>query len=187
MGFLNFIQSVDLSCVRFVREHIACAFLDVLMPIITLFGEDGIFWIAVTLALVLFKKTRRVGFVMALSMIMGLLVGNVTLKPLVARTRPYDVDVGVTLLIDRLSDYSFPSGHTLVSFETAVSLFLCGYKRMGAASLMLGFLVAFSRVYLYVHYPTDVIAGMVLGTAFAFVSYFVVNKIYAMGEKSKKM
>ena len=157
------------------------------MPIITLFGEDGIFWIAVTLFMLIFKKTRKTGFVMALSLIFGLVVGNLTLKPLVARERPYTIDTHVKMLIDGLSDYSFPSGHTLACFECAVSLVLCRYKKWGSAALALAFLVAFSRIYLYVHYPTDVIVGAILGTAFAFCAYYIVNKAYKKYEKSKTL
>ena len=187
MGFLSLIQSFDISAVRFVREHMASAFLDFVMPIITLIGEDGIFWIAVTLFMLAFKKTRKGGLVMALSLIFGLVIGNLTIKPLIARPRPYTVDEGVYLLIDKLSDFSFPSGHTLCCFEAAVSLILCGYKKTGTAALTMAFLVAFSRVYLYVHYPTDVVAGAILGTLFAFISCVVVNKMYGKREKSETL
>lgn len=184
MNFFEFVQSMDISAVRFVREHIANAFLDFVMPIITLIGEDGIFWIVLTLFMLFFRKTRRAGFVMALSLLIGFLVGNLTLKPLIARPRPYSIDMDVNLLIEGLSDYSFPSGHTLCCFEGAVSLLLCKYKRAGTAALVAAFLVAFSRVYLYVHYPTDVVAGAILGTLFAFVSCYIVNKLYRKVQKS---
>ena len=187
MNFFEWLQNVDLAAVRFVREFVSCDFLDFLMPIVTLIGEDGILWIAITLFMLFFKKTRRAGFVMALSLVLGLLIGNLTLKPLVARPRPYSIDTDVVLLIDGLSDYSFPSGHTLACFEGAVSLLLCKYKKTGAVALALAFVVAFSRVYLYVHYPSDVIAGAVLGTLFAFVSFFVVNKMYKKAKKSESL
>ncbi len=187
MNLFEIIQRFDLTAVRFVHEKMSNALLDFLMPVVTLFGEDGIFWICITLVLLCFNKTRKAGFVMALSVILGFLIGNLTLKPLVARSRPYWIDNNVNLLVKGLSDYSFPSGHTLVCFECAVSLLMCKYKKAGVAALVLGFAVAFSRVYLYVHYPTDVIAGVVLGSLFAYVSYKLVDGIYTRKKKSKTL
>ena len=186
MSVLEFIQNLDLSVVRFIREYIANPVLDFLMPIITLIGEDGILWIAVSLALLCFRKTRKAGFVMALSLIIGLVTVNLTIKPLVGRVRPYAID-GVNILVNSLGDGSFPSGHTAVCFEGALSLILCGYKKWGYASLCAAFLVAFSRLYLYVHFPTDVLTGAVMGTLAAFLSFFVVNKLYGKYEKSKTL
>lgn len=177
---------LDITAVRLVREYISCGFLDKIMPVVTLFGEDGIFWIVLSIVLMLFKKTRKAGFVMALAMLIGFCIGNLTLKPLVARPRPYSIDTNAALLIKPLSDFSFPSGHTLVCFEGAVSLLECGFKRLGRISLVIAFLVAFSRVYLYVHYPTDVIAGAILGSAFAYISYSFVNFIVTSYKKRKK-
>ena len=187
MNLFDLIGNFDLGAVRFVHERISCAFLDFLMPVITLLGEEGIFWICTSVLLLCFKKTRKAGFVMALSILLGFLVGNLTLKPLVARTRPYSVDTYVNLLVKPLSDYSFPSGHTLVCFEGAVSLLACRYKKWGIAALAAAILVAFSRVYLYVHYPTDVLAGALLGSLFAVVSCYVVNKIYKRAKKSETL
>ncbi len=187
MDFLNSVQQIDLECVRWVREYIACPFLDAVMPVITLIGEDGILWIAITLVMLMFGKTRKTGFVMALSLSLGFLIGNMTLKPLVARPRPYSIDTSAYLLIDGLSDFSFPSGHTLACFECAVSLLLCKYRRTGSIALFAAFLVAFSRVYLYVHFPTDIIAGAILGTLFAFAAWYIVNKLYSKFQKSKSL
>ena len=180
---LSAILSADTAAVAFIQNNIRCSFLDVVMPLITLFGEHGLFWICVALTLLCINpKTRKIGAVMGLAMLMGFVFGNIILKNLVARPRPYSLDENVVLLVKKLSDYSFPSGHSLVSFEAAVSLLLCKCKKTGIASLVIAFLVAFSRVYLYVHYPSDVITGAILGTAFAVVSFVIFDKYICKGK-----
>ena len=99
---------------------------------------------------------------LAASLIGCLLIGNLTLKPLVARIRPYDVAGFDQLLIGKLSDYSFPSGHTLASFAAATVLVVMD-RKWGVVALIIATLISFSRLYLYVHFPTDVLAGFVIG------------------------
>ena len=171
--FLNQIAlSFDLPILDWIQAHLQSDLLDTIMPIITLFGEDGIFWIAWAVLLILFPKTRKTGLGMGFALIMGLLICNVTLKPLIARIRPYDLQaqLGTTinLLIDAQHDFSFPSGHTIASFEASVVL-LKNSKKMGIPAIIIAVLVTFSRLYLYVHYPTDVLVSIVLGTLFALI------------------
>ena len=173
--------SFDLPILDWIQAHLQCGFLDAVMPIVTLFGEGGIFWIAWAVLMLVFPKTRKTGIAMAIALIMGVLICNVTLKPLIGRPRPYDYQLehfGVTikLLIDAQHDYSFPSGHTIASFEAAVALLL-NDKRMGIPAMVIAVLVTFSRLYLYVHYPTDVILSIIVGTAFAFIGNALAGKI----------
>ena len=152
------------------------------MPIVTLFGEGGIFWIAWAVLMLVFPKTRKTGIAMAIALIMGVLICNVTLKPLIGRPRPYDYQLehfGVTikLLIDAQHDYSFPSGHTIASFEAAVALLL-NDKRMGIPAMVIAVLVTFSRLYLYVHYPTDVIFSMFAGILLGLLGCAIVSIVY---------
>lgn len=164
--------SFDLPILEWIRATLWCDALDVIMPIVTMFGDGGIFWIAISVLLMIFPKTRRTGLGMAFALMMGLLVCNMTLKPMVARIRPYDLQaqlgVTVNLLNGTMHDFSFPSGHTIASFEAAVVL-LCNSKKMGIPAMLLAVAIAFSRLYLYVHYPTDVIASILLGTIFALI------------------
>ena len=173
--------SFDLPVLDWIQAHLQCGFLDAVMPIVTLFGEGGIFWIAWAVLMLVFPKTRKTGIAMAIALIMGVLICNVTLKPLIGRPRPYDYQLehfGVTikLLIDAQHDYSFPSGHTIASFEAAVALLL-NDKRMGIPAMVIAALVTFSRLYLYVHSPTDVIFSIIVGTAFAFIGNALAGKI----------
>lgn len=173
--------SFDLPILDWIQVNLHSGFLDTVMPIITLFGEGGIFWIAWALILLFIPKYRKTGTGMLLALIMGVLICNVTLKPLVRRIRPYDFQeqhfgIIINLLIDRMHDYSFPSGHTIASFEAAVVLLL-NDKRMGIPAMVICVLVTLSRLYLYVHYPTDVIFSIFAGTLFAFLGNALAPKV----------
>ena len=173
--------SFDLPILDWIAANLWCPFLDVVMPIITLFGDAGIFWIAVSVLLLFTKKYRKVGLGMAFALTMGLLVCNIYLKPTVARIRPYDFQLKyfakeITLLAGGMHDFSFPSGHTIASFEACTVLML-GDKKLGIPATILAILIAFSRLYLYVHYPTDVIASVILGTLFGLLGYFLAKKV----------
>ena len=175
-AFQNFLYtcalSFDLPILDWIQANLQSPFMDKFMPFITVFGDAGIFWMVISALLVIFPKTRKTGLGMAFAMMIGLVVCNITLKPLVARIRPYDLqaELGVTiqLLGERMHDFSFPSGHTIASFEAAVVM-LKNSKKMGIPAMILAVLISFSRLYLYVHYPTDVIASVILGTLFALI------------------
>lgn len=178
----------DLPILEWIAGNLWNPVLDVLMPIITLLGDAGIFWIICAVVLLCIPKYRKAGLSMGLALILGLLLCNVTLKPLVARIRPYDYQLqffskNIPLLIEAQHDFSFPSGHTIASFEASVALVL-RHKRLGIAALVLAVLIAFSRLYLYVHYPTDVLASVVLGTALAFLATFLVDKLWQIKKKT---
>ena len=175
-AFQNFLYtcaiSFDLPILDWIQAHLQSGFMDKLMPFITKFGDHGLFWMIVAAVLFIIPKTRKTGLGMAIAMMIGLLVCNVTLKPLVGRIRPYDLqaELGITiqLLGERMHDFSFPSGHTIASFEAAVVM-LKNSKKLGIPAMILAVLITFSRLYLYVHYPTDVIASIILGTLFALI------------------
>ena len=172
--------SFDLPILDWIAANLWCPALDVLMPIITMFGDGGIFWIVISLVLIFTKKHRRTGLGMAFALIMGLLVCNIILKPGVARIRPYDFQMEyfakeIALIAGGMHDFSFPSGHTIASFEACTVLML-GNKKMGIPATILAIAIAFSRLYLYLHYPTDVIASIVLGTIFGIIGYALAKK-----------
>ncbi len=166
----------EVGILEFIAENLRCGFLDLIMPIITALGDAGIVWIACAVILLFFKKTRKTGIAMGIALVLGLIFCNGTLKPLVARTRPYDVAGIEPYLIDRPSDFSFPSGHTTASFEGAAVLFI-KHRKYGIAALVLAALIAFSRMYLFVHYPTDIIGGIVLGSLFGWIGCKAVDAL----------
>ena len=173
-NFLNSCAvSFDLPILDWIQANLQSSFMDTFMPIVTVLGDAGLFWIAWAVLLLLFPKTRKIGLGMGFALIMGLLVCNVTLKPMIQRIRPYDFQeqefgILINLLIDRQHDFAFPSGHTIASFEAATVL-LKNSKKMGIPAMILAFIIAFSRLYLYVHYPTDVIFSVFAGILFAFI------------------
>lgn len=153
-GILYFIQTLRLP------------WLDWLMTRISSLGDSGWFWIALGVLFLCIKKTRTLGVAMLLSLLIGLLIGNVWMKNLFERQRPCWIDPSVTLLISSPKDFSFPSGHSLASFEGAMSIYLYR-KKWGVPALVLAALIAFSRLYLFVHFPSDVLVGSLMGIGIA--------------------
>ena len=158
--------------------------LDTFMTSVTKLGDAGIAWIILTIILLLIPKTRKSGAYMAVALIADLIICNVILKPIVARIRPYSINQTVQLLVTPLKDYSFPSGHTAASFASVSALYFAGRKRMAAGAFVLSVLIAFSRMYLYVHYPTDVLGGLIIGLLCGWIADMIIQKV--MGRKSRK-
>ena len=154
------------------------------MVAITKLGDAGIVWIILTVILLLIPKTRKSGVYMAVALIADLIICNVILKPIVARIRPYSINQTVHLLVTPLKDYSFPSGHTAASFASVSALYFAGRKRMAAGTLIVSVLIAFSRMYLYVHYPTDVLGGLIIGLLCGWIADMIIQKV--MEERSRK-
>ena len=121
---------------------------------------------------------------MAVALIADLIICNVILKPIVARIRPYSINQMVQLLVTPLKDYSFPSGHTAASFASVSALYFAGRKRMAAGALIVSVLIAFSRMYLYVHYPTDVLGGLIIGLLCGWIADMIIQKV--MEKRSRK-
>lgn len=174
---MNWLNETELPILWWIRDHLTNPVLDTVMPYITSLARTGEFWILLALILVCFKKTRKAGVAMGVAMACGYLIGNMGMKNLFARTRPYDM-VEVELLVKKLHDFSFPSGHTLVSFEAATALTVY-HRKWGIAALVLATLIAYSRLYLFVHYPTDVLAGVLLGIGIGLAACWITNRLWA--------
>lgn len=157
------IQEIDWGILHWIRDTLQCGALDFLMPKLTALGNGGAFWLVAAAALTGSKKYRRYGITMFAALAAGVLIGNVCLKNLVARPRPCWLE-SVPLLIANPTDYSFPSGHTLSSVIGAAVLTKAN-RKFGFAAVPLAALIAFSRLYLYVHFPSDVLASIILGAA----------------------
>lgn len=172
---MEFIQSIDWSILHFIRDNLFCPFLDAVMPIISTLGNSGIIWMAISAALLFSKKYRKYGLLCLCGMLIGLLAGNVVLKNLVARPRPCWTE-DISLLIKNPTDFSFPSGHTLSSVISAVILCSAG-RKFAAFAIPLSVFIALSRLYLYVHFPSDVIFAALLGIVIGFMTLALSKKI----------
>ena len=149
---------------------------DVLTPIfkfITTLGNAGVIWIVLSVGLLIPKKTRRVGVLALVSLLFSALIDNVILKNVVARTRPYVVIEGLTSLVGAQKDYSFPSGHTGSAFAAAGVMFRGLPKKFGIPILVFACLMGLSRLYVGVHYPSDVLGGALIGTGIALFTYWL--------------
>lgn len=165
LRFLDFLQTIHTPL------------LDKILAFITSLGNAGIIWIVLAVVLLILPKTRKTGIIVAAALLMDLVLCNLILKNLVARVRPYHVNTAIAILIKKPLDFSFPSGHTAASFAAMTALFLAKMKKAWIAALVLAVLIAFSRLYFYVHYPTDVLGGAVVGILSGIIGYAIVEKI----------
>lgn len=184
MEFFNFVTQIDIAILNFIREFLRCTFFDVTMTFLSAIGEGGIVWIVISLIMLFFRKTRSWGIMLLLAMLLGYLIGEVAVKNIVCRVRPcYIVDI--QMIVSKPGSYSFPSGHSCSSFAAATVLLKMN-KRFGIPAFILASLIAFSRLYNYVHYPTDVLCGIILGVLCALIVCYLFRK-FKWQEKIDKL
>lgn len=163
MTGINFFDAVVMT---FIQKHFHNPVSDALFPVITYLGEAGAVWIALSLVLLCFRDFRKCGMLMLLAMLGAFLTGELLLKNLVCRPRPcQEFPNYVQMLVTPPTSFSFPSGHSASSLAASTVLLLHS-KKLGIPACLLALLIAFSRIFLFVHYPTDVLAGMAFGVFF---------------------
>ena len=163
--------------ILYAIQNIRTPFLDKFFVTITSIpGNYGQMWVVLGIILLIFKKTRKCGLTIILSYLMVYGLGQYVLKDLIARPRPCHIDQTIELLISRPSSFSCPSTHSGWAFAATASVYLYN-KKIGIPVIIFSFLVAFSRLYLFVHFPSDVLFGVVLGIIFAVLSKIIVKKI----------
>ena len=151
LDFLYFLQSIH-------SQSLNAFFIG-----ITRLGDFGSIWLLISMFFLFKKDTRKLGVCLLVTLAFNFILNDGLIKNIVCRSRPCDVDPSVSLLIPRPLGYSFPSGHTSTAFCVVACLFLNKKKKLGIVTLALACLIAFSRMYLFVHYPSDVLAGTVVG------------------------
>lgn len=192
----------------YIQENIRSDILTPLLTTLTHTGDKGIIWIAICVLMVIIPKSRKFGIIAGASLALEAIIVNIFIKNAVARTRPYDAIEGLVNLVDKQVDYSFPSGHTGAAFAVAGAFLMIAiaglpvviksgiilrtktslaYKFFTAVTIVFSFIIAFSRLYVGVHYPTDVLGGFIIGIASSIIAYFgyhiVIKKISQRKQK----
>lgn len=170
------INMFDYKIMELILNNLHNTFTDSIFPIITYLGEKGFIWILISVIMLCFKKSRKFGLISLASMAFCLITGEFVIKNLVGRVRPCNIFTTVPMLIPRPDEFSFPSGHTSSSFAAALAIFLWN-KKAGCAAYVLAVLIGFSRMFLFVHFPTDIIAGAILGTLSTILMLLIINII----------
>lgn len=170
-------MNLDWTILHWIQNTLVCPAVDFLMPKITLLGNGGAVWILAAVILLATKKYRKYGAFLLAGLAVGVLIGNLTLKPLIARPRPCWLDESMQLLIANPTDYSFPSGHTLSSVIGATVLTKAN-RKFGVAAIPLAALIAFSRLYLCVHFPTDILGAALLGVGIGLLTCRIGDKLW---------
>lgn len=179
------ITNMDFAILDWIQEVFKCGFMDAFMPFITKFCDGGIFYIALTILLLIIPKTRRLGLAAAFALVINHVATNMVIKNIVCRPRPCHLRE-VEMLVHIPSSYSFPSGHTSTSFAVTFALMLLdrGKWRLWLPVGILSCLIAFSRMYLYVHFPTDILGGIVVGLCSGICAVFLAKKCPLPGKKA---
>ncbi len=179
------LMDLDGNILLWIQENLRNDILTPVMKCLSRIADNGLIWIVIAVLLLIFSSTRKVGFTVGMSLLSNLLVMNLILKNLVARIRPYEAIEGLTRLVPAEKSFSFPSGHAGHAFAAAVVLYCMLPKKYGIPALVLAGLISVSRMYVGVHYPTDVLAGAVIGTGIALLCVTFMEKISA-GKREKE-
>lgn len=172
----DFIQNWDWSVMERLQSTFHSAWGDAVFPLVTHLGDKGLVWLAAAVLLLLSRRNRKLGLMVLAALAISFLLGEILLKNMVQRPRPFALDPAFALLIPPEAGFSFPSSHSATGFAAACTIF---YKKKGwgLLALLLAGGIAFSRLYLYVHFPTDVLAGAALGIISAMLTRKLFRKI----------
>lgn len=179
------IQNFDISILDWIQAHLRCGFLDSFVVILNYVMTSGILWIVLGIVLLFFRKTRAAGIILLAALAAVFLIGDVALKHLVSRPRPFTVNTDIVLLMKKPNGSSFPSTHSGLA-AAATTVLLAKQRPIGIAALVLTICIAFSRLYLYFHYPTDVLCGLLLGVLCGLLMLWIARKIKVDNKLTRK-
>lgn len=175
---IEIINTVDRGFIEFIQSNLHNDIMNNIMIFITRIGDAGLIWILIAIALLINKKYRKVGFMVLFALVLGSILGEGIIKNIIQRDRPFVSMEGIDMLIKAPTSYSFPSGHTTSSFAAA-GVLASSFKKESIYIFALASLIACSRIYLGVHFPTDIVAGIILGLSCAYLSRFIINEFTA--------
>lgn len=167
---MNFITKIDISILNLI-QNLKSPLMDKIMTTITAFGNMGIFWIILIIIFLTTKEYKKMAKFMIVCMLVNVVIVNLIIKPAVGRQRPFEIVEGIKLLVLKPQDPSFPSGHSAISFCMLTTiLFFSKSKTINIMASLLAILISFSRLYLYVHFPSDVFCGIIFGILSSLIS-----------------
>lgn len=170
------VWALDTNILFWIQNLLQNDVFDVIIPFYTSLGEDGIIWIVLGLILLIPKKTRKCGIMVLGALLVMLIVNNIILKNLIARSRPCWTFPEMVRLVKNPSSFSFPSGHTVSAFAVAFTIF-SQHKKLGKVVIVMASIMAFTRLYVFVHYPTDIYGGIFVAAAITTFVCFAEKKI----------
>lgn len=171
-------MNLDGAILLWIQENLRTPVLNAILSVITHLGDSGIIWIILAVILLCFKKTRKVGVCTSLALLTTLFANELLLKHLIHRARPIETIEGLTTVVATPNSGSFPSGHSASSFASVFVLLMLVPKKYSIPTLVFGTVIALSRLYVGVHYPTDVLAGILMGISYGFVGWRLGTFLY---------
>lgn len=175
---MEILTNLDGNLLLWIQENLRVEFLNGFWKFVTSLADGGIFWIILGVSALAFKRTRPVGIAMLLALIINHVATNMILKDIFQRPRPFVTFSEIIPLIDKPGSFSFPSGHTSTSFAAAFAvLFMEKKRRYAIPAMIIAAMIGFSRMYVGVHYPGDILGGIVIGILSAFVASAIVKLV----------
>ncbi len=174
---MEIIQQADQWIFNFINLHPHNLIADNIMIFCSKLGNWGSIWLVVAIIMLFNKKYRRFGIMALCVLLLSTLIAENLMKPLIARPRPFITDPTLSLLITAPHGFSFPSGHAMSAFAAA-TIFYYAHHRLGVCAYILAALIAFSRLYLNLHYPSDIICGAIFGALLALLVLAIGKHIF---------
>lgn len=173
---LETLTQIEEIILLWVQENVRNPIINKFFIFITKLGDAGFIWIILSFILLCKKKTRKLGVMCLTALVCSFFVNNLILKNVIERKRPFEHNPELISVIEKPKDYSFPSGHTASSFSVGLLLYRHLKKQYGIVAMVLAVLITISRLYLGVHYPSDILCGMISGIFMAFFGERIVDK-----------